>query len=195
MTPIEIRHFHFFCGLGGGAKGFNQGHARVGSMEARFRCLGGVDSEPAAIRDFERLAGVRGTCMDLFSREQYRHYHGQEPPTVWREAMPADIRCAAGDEHPHIVFLSAPCKGFSGLLSQKRSTTEKYQALNALTLRGIWLMCEAWQDDPVDLIAGTEDKAEASCCGNISRASTRERALAKTKLEESVMWAVKAITG
>ena len=152
MSPIEIRHFHFFCGLGGGAKGFNQGHARVGSMEARFRCLGGVDSEPAAIRDFERLAGVPGTCMDLFSREQYRHYHGQEPPADWREATPADIRRAAGDERPHIVFLSAPCKGFSGLLSQKRSTTEKYQSLNALTLRGIWLMCEAWQDDPVDLI-------------------------------------------
>ena len=39
----EIRHFHLFCGLGGGAAGFNRGQARVGSMQARFRCLGGID--------------------------------------------------------------------------------------------------------------------------------------------------------
>jgi hypothetical protein len=57
---VEIRHFHLFCGLGGGAAGFNQGHARVGSMRARFRCIGGIDSDPAAIRDFGRLAGDAG---------------------------------------------------------------------------------------------------------------------------------------
>ena len=28
----EIRHFHLFCGLGGGAAGFNRGQARVGPM-------------------------------------------------------------------------------------------------------------------------------------------------------------------
>ncbi len=37
----EIRHAHFFAGLGAGAKGFNKGHARVGNMEAKFRCIGG----------------------------------------------------------------------------------------------------------------------------------------------------------
>jgi site-specific DNA-cytosine methylase len=57
-----------------------------------------------------------------------------------------------GGERPHIVFLSAPCKGFSGLLSEKRSNGEKYQALNRLTLRGMWLMLEAWSDDPPELI-------------------------------------------
>ncbi len=35
----EIRHFHLFCGLGGGARGFNRGSARVGNMQAVFRCL------------------------------------------------------------------------------------------------------------------------------------------------------------
>ena len=148
----EITHFHLFCGLGGGARGFNQGEARVGNLQARFRCLGGIDSDPAAIRDFNRLAGVPGTVLDLFSREQYEAFHGHEPPVGWREASAEDIRCAAGNERPNIVFLSAPCKGFSGLLSEKRSRTDKYQALNGLTLRGVWLMLEAWADDPTELI-------------------------------------------
>ncbi|MFG6179636.1 DNA cytosine methyltransferase, partial [Halomonas sp. THAF12] len=148
----EIRHFHLFCGLGGGADGFNRGHARVGTMEARFRCLGGVDSDPAAIADFGRQAGAPGTVIDLFDREQYMAFHGAEPPVGWREATPADIQSAAGGERPHIVFLSAPCKGFSGLLSQSRSTTPRYQALNGLTLRGIWLTMEAWADDPPELL-------------------------------------------
>lgn len=149
---IEIRHFHLFCGLGGGARGFNQGSARVGDIAARFRCLGGVDSDPAAIRDFSRLAGVPGTCLDLFDREQYKAFHGQEPPRDWREATPQDIQAAAGHERPHIVFTSAPCKGFSGLLSEKKSTTAKYRALNRLTLRGVWLTLEAWADDPPEFI-------------------------------------------
>ncbi|MCR1345477.1 hypothetical protein ACSDBR_10050 [Acidithiobacillus ferriphilus] len=65
----EIRHFQLFCGLGGGAAGFNRGQARVGSMRARFRCLGGVDSDAKAIADFSRLAGVPGTVLDLFDQD------------------------------------------------------------------------------------------------------------------------------
>src|SRR5690606_28761671 len=106
----EIRHFHLFCGLGGGAAGFNRSAARVGNLEARFRCLGGIDVDPAIVRDFQRLAGVPGTAMDLFDRSQYIAWHGHEPPADWREATPADIRRAAGNERPHIVFTSPPCK-------------------------------------------------------------------------------------
>lgn len=149
---VEIRHAHIFCGLGAAARGFNRGEARVGSLKAKFRCLGGIDVSPAAIADFGRLAGVRGTCMDLFSREQYAAFHGREPGPDWRERIPSDLHIAFGNERPHIVFLSAPCKGFSGLLSETSSRTAKYQALNALTLRGVWLMLEAYQDDPVDLV-------------------------------------------
>ncbi|MCE7525153.1 DNA cytosine methyltransferase [Alloalcanivorax xenomutans] len=152
INQIEIRHFHPFCGSGCGAKGFNRGHARIGKLRAVFRCLGGVDSNPAAIADFKRLTGVPGTVLDLFSREQYEAFHGHPPPADWREATAADIQQAAGHERPHIVFLSAPCKGFSGLLSQAKSTTPKYQALNALTLRGVWLTLEAFKDDPPELI-------------------------------------------
>jgi site-specific DNA-cytosine methylase len=148
----EIRHFHLFAGLGGGAKGFNRGSARVGNMQAHFRCIGGIDVNAGAIRDFERIAGVRGTLLDLFDRQQYRDFHGCEPGIDWKEATPDDIREAAGQEHPHIVFLSPPCKGFSGLLSQKKSATQKYQALNRLTIRGLFLLLEAFKDDLPELI-------------------------------------------
>lgn len=163
----EIRHFHLFAGLGGGARGFNRGEARVGQLQARFRCIGGVDIDPAAMRDFGRLAGVPGTVLDMFDREQYTAFHGQEPPAGWREATPQDVQRAAGGERPHIVFLSAPCKGFSGLLSESKSRTAKYQALNRLTLRGVWLMLEAWADDPPELVLFE----------NVPRLATRGRAL------------------
>lgn len=152
MQDIEIRHFHLFGGLGGGAKGFNAASARVGQLRARFRCIGSVDVDPAAGLDFARLAGATSTTIDLMDREQYEAFHGEAPPAGWREATPADIRQAAGGERPHVVFLSAPCKGFSGLLSQTKSLTSRYQALNRLTLRGIWLMLEAWGDDPPELV-------------------------------------------
>lgn len=152
MNTVELRHAHFFCGLGGGARGFNRARPAVGNLQARFRCIGGIDVDAAAIRDFQRLSGVPGTVLDLFNREQYLAFHGREPGPGWREAGPADIHAAFGHERPHVVFLSAPCKGFSGLLSQTKSLTAKYQALNQLTLRGVWLMLEAYKDDPVEII-------------------------------------------
>lgn len=151
-SNVEIRHAHLFCGLGAAARGFNRGEARVGSLNAKFRCLGGIDVSEPAIADFGRLAGVPGRCMDLFSRDQYVNFHGREPDAEWREAVPSDLHAAFGNERPHIMFLSAPCKGFSGLLSETSSKTAKYQALNALTLRGVWLMLEAYRSDPVDLV-------------------------------------------
>ena len=148
----EIRHFHMACGLGGGAKGFNMATPRAGGLVGKMRCIGGVDVDPAAIRDFERASGTRGIVLDLFSRDQYIAFHGKAPPPEWREATPEDLHRAAGYERPHIVFASYPCKGNSGLLSEKLSRTGKYQALNALSLRGTWLMLEAWADDPPELV-------------------------------------------
>jgi site-specific DNA-cytosine methylase len=167
MSTTEIRHFHLFCGLGGGAKGFNKASPRVGKLQAKFRCLGGIDVDPASIKDFQRLAGVPGTVLDLFDRDQYHDFHGKEPPAIWQEATAQDIQRAAGGERPHIVFLSAPCKGFSGLLAENKSKTDKYQALNRLTLRGMWLTLEAWADDPPELVVFE----------NVPRIATRGRHL------------------
>jgi len=44
--------------------------ARHQTIKAQWECLGGVDVDPAGLRDFERLAGVPGTLLDLFTREQ-----------------------------------------------------------------------------------------------------------------------------
>ncbi len=170
INDVEIRHGHLFCGLGGGAKGFNKATPRVGNMRGKFRCVGGIDVDQAGIRDFERLAGVRGTVLDLFDREQYTAFHGRAPGPDWREAGPADIHRAMGYERPHIFFLSAPCKGFSGLLSEGKSLTDKYQALNRLTVRGVWLTLEAYKDDPVELFVFE----------NVPRIATRGRALLDT---------------
>lgn len=162
-----LRHFHFCCGLGGGAKGFNQAKPVVGNVQAHWECLGGIDVDPAGLRDFERLAGVPGTLLDLFTRDQYTRFHGQQPPAGWSEASAEDVRRAARNQRPDAVFISSPCKGASGLLSEATSKTPKYQALNELTLRCIWLMGEAWKDDPVPLIVFE----------NVPRLATRGRHL------------------
>lgn len=148
----EIRVGHLCCGSGFGARGFRKANARVGNLKAIFRNIGGIDIDEAGIRDFERFAGCRGTVLDLMDRDQYRAFHAAEPPEGWREAMPADIHRAMGGERPHIWFVSAPCKGFSGLLSETASKALKYQALNQLTLRAVWLALEAYKDDPVEFI-------------------------------------------
>jgi site-specific DNA-cytosine methylase len=152
MIRREYNVFTMCSGLGGGAKGFQDAVSQVGGMTATWRCIGGVDNDPGACRDFKSLVGVDCTLMDLFTREQYTAFNGKEPPPQWREATAEDIRRAAGNEHAHCVFISSPCKGASGLLSETLSRTPKYQALNELTLRCVWLMCEAWKDDPVELI-------------------------------------------
>lgn len=162
-----LYHFHFCCGLGGGAKGFNRAKPRVGNIEAQWECIGGIDVDQRALNDFGQLAGVPGTKLDLFTRDQYIRFHGKEPPPGWREATPEDISRAAGFQRPDCVFISSPCKGASGLLSEATSKTPKYQALNELTLRCIWLMGEAWADDPVPLIAFE----------NVPRLATRGRHL------------------
>lgn len=166
-TEREILHGHLFCGIGGGAIGFNRGHARVGNVRAKFVCVGGIDVDPASCRDFATNVGVPASCVDLFTREQFRAFHGKEPPVGWREAGVGDVHAAFGGRRPNIVFLSAPCKGFSGLLSEKASLTGKYQALNGLTLRGVRLLLEAYESDPV----------EAVIFENVPRIMTRGRPL------------------
>jgi len=150
-AEVVIRHGHMACGLGAGAAGMNAANPRVGPLRGRFECAGGIDVDEGAIRNFERLTGVKGTVMDLFSEAQYRAFHGKAPPPGWREATPRDVRGVFG--RLDILFASYPCKGFSGLLSARTAETAKYQALNDLTTRGMMLSLEAYRDDPVAIVA------------------------------------------
>ncbi|CAJ1000999.1 DNA cytosine methyltransferase [Brevibacillus aydinogluensis] len=138
---------HLFCGIGGGALGFQQAREEWRGVVGRIETLAGIDCDPEACADFERITGAPAVQMDLFSRQQYIDFHGQEPPAEWREATPDDIWKATGGQAPDIVFTSPPCKGFSGLLPEKSAKTKKYQALNQLTVRGMQLCLEAFQDD------------------------------------------------
>ncbi|MBP2302556.1 DNA cytosine methyltransferase [Azospirillum picis] len=167
MDVREIRHFHVCCGIGGGVKGFNRGSARVGNMVAAPRFIGGVDVDPTALASLEKVAGAKGTLLDLFDRQQYAAFHGHEPPSGWREATGEDFRRAAGGERPHVVFMSTPCKGNSGLISTKTSEAPKYIALNELALRAVFLTMEAWADDPPEILLFE----------NVPRIATRSRRL------------------
>lgn len=157
VTPILDREltfnaFHLCAGIGGGARGFQDGHARLGRTTARFRTIGAVDVDRAACAAFDRITGARSTVLDLFSREQYEAFHGRKSPPDWREATADDLRRAAGWLRPNVVFSSSPCKGLSALLSPMLAVTAKYQALNQLTIRSFTLALEAWGDDPPELM-------------------------------------------
>jgi site-specific DNA-cytosine methylase len=102
--------FHLFCGIGGGAIGFKKARAEYKGMVGQFRTLGGIDCDPLACADFAKIVEAPVTQMDLFSREDYIAFHGNEPPADWNEAEPWDIYRAAGHEYPDVIFLSPPCK-------------------------------------------------------------------------------------
>ncbi len=147
QTNIEYKVLHLFAGIGGGAMGFQQAQASWKGLLGTFRTLCGIDVDPLACQDFEYLTGAPTICADLFERRDYIAFHGHEPLPGWKEVTPEDIRTATKGEYPDVVFLSAPCKGFSGLLPEKNAKSAKYQALNNLTVRGMWLTLEAFRDN------------------------------------------------
>lgn len=152
LIPVEFKHFHMCGGSGSGAAGFNDGSARLGNIVVQPRCLGSVDVDPAACLDFEMMTGTKATCLDLFDEDQYRAFHDKAPPRGWRPVTPDDIWRAQCCETPDIAFASYPCKGFSGLLSETASRSEKYVALNGMTERGMFLLLEANRDNPIKII-------------------------------------------
>lgn len=115
-----MKALHLFAGIGGGALGFQR---------AGFETVGAVDFDASACRDFELIVGRPCTHGDLSTMS------------------PAEL-AAACTERPDVVFTSPPCKGFSGCLPSKSAALDHYQAMNALTLRGIWLALEAWAKPP-----------------------------------------------
>lgn len=152
MTRVVKKVFHMFGAIGGGAKGFKRAKVQLGGMQGEWECIGSVDVDAAANRVFQHRVGVPATTLDLADLAQYVAINGRAPAPGWREAGPDDIRRAANGHRPDCIFLSAPCKGFSGLLSEAKSGTAKYVAMNGLAARGLLLALTAWADDPVPLI-------------------------------------------
>lgn len=147
MNPFTYTVLHLFSGLGGAALGMQNAETEYRGVKANFLTLGGIDCDPDACADFEMFTGAPAFNMDLFSREDYIAFHGHKPPSAWREVTPEDLRELTGGISPDVIFTSPPCKGFSGLLPSKSAQSEKYQALNRLTVRGIRLVIEAFKDD------------------------------------------------
>lgn len=121
---------HIFSGIGGKALGAAAAIATFGDASARFQTLGGIDIDPLACRDFEALTGAPSLCADV------------------HEIEPADLRRFFGRRAPDLIMMSPPCKGFSGLLSAKRATEAKYQRLNALMERALFLISATWKTPP-----------------------------------------------
>lgn len=157
---------HLFSGIGGDAEGMRQAATEWRGIRGRFHVLAGIDADPEACQDFTALTGAPAFCIDLFDRHQYKAFYGHEPPEDWCEAVPEDIRKACGDIPPDVLILSAPCKGMSTLLPNSKAQTQKYQTLNQLTLRGLWLSLEAFPDSPpmfilVENVAGIAKRGAA----------------------------------
>lgn len=146
-----------FCGVGGGALGFLRATKRLLQVDLRFRAVGGIDMDPEACRAFEQLTKAPALCADM------------------QTLTPAELRAAWGERAPDVVFSSPPCKGFSGLLSEKTAQREKYQQMNGLALRWVELMLAAWPDAPPRLVL----------MENVPRIASRGRSLI-TKIKRAL---------
>ncbi|HBX23995.1 MAG TPA: DNA cytosine methyltransferase [Desulfotomaculum sp.] len=149
---MEYTVLHLFSGIGGAALGFQEAVEEYRGMVGKFRTLCGIDVDQEACEDFRALTSAPAVEMDLFTRADYIDFHGEYPPENWREAEPVDLLESTGGEHPDVVFLSPPCKGFSGLLPAKKAGSRKYQALNNLVTRGLELTLQAFSDEPPSVI-------------------------------------------
>lgn len=142
---IEYKTSAFlFAGVGGATAGAMRSQLEYGGKLYKFKVLCAIDSDPVACRNHDLITGERtSVCMDLFTRWQYEAWHGHEPPKDWQEVTTWDIWQAFKEQVPFFLFLSPPCKGLSGLLPAGKASSEKYQALNYLTVHGLELTLRA----------------------------------------------------
>lgn len=114
----------------------------------------------------------------MFTREQWIAFHSEYdrhgtltkrvyPPEWWREVTLDQFKAAYSHETLNCMFTSSPCQGLSGLLTNAKASQPRYEALNQLTIRGIFLTLEAWGEDPPEFILFE----------NVPRISTRGRPL------------------
>lgn len=133
-----------FGGIGGESAGLMKSQVEYGGKVYRFKLLCSIDNDPVACRNHDIITGSNtARVMDLFTREQYVAWHGSEPPDDWQEVTAWDMWVAFDYQVPFFLFTSPPCKGLSGLLPEKSAKTQKYQALNQLTVRGLELALQA----------------------------------------------------
>lgn len=125
-----------FCGAGGGSLGFTN---------AGWDCVGAFDSDAEACEDHGYLTGHPANVVDLAT------------------VQPHEI-AAHCTGRPDVVLTSPPCKGFSSCQPAARSKTAKYQQLNSLAERGVWLALEAWEKPPAMIVLE-----------NVPRVTTRGR--------------------
>lgn len=124
---------HPFCGMGLGAKGFQDAESRLFGQTARFKCVGGIDLDAKACAMFERLTKSPALVADVATLT----------PEALRKFWPTA---------PDVIFTSPPCKGYSQLTSKKARTSKKYQDMNRLALDWVKLMLAAWPDAPPRLM-------------------------------------------
>lgn len=134
MNQRTYRALFPFCGLGLGARGFLDATIKLLGTEARFESMGGIDFNAAACEDFEYLTDSPSWCADI------------------AQLTVADILARYGAVAPDAVFMSPPCKGASGLLSEAKSKTAKYSDMNDLALKWTQLMLGAWSVAPPRLV-------------------------------------------
>ncbi|WP_258959133.1 DNA cytosine methyltransferase [Paenibacillus tyrfis] len=133
-----------FGGIGGESAGLIRSQVEYGGKVYRFKLLCSIDSDPVACKNHDLITGEKtAVVMDLFRRWQYVAWHGHEPPEDWREVTPWDMWVAFGYQVPFFLFTSPPCKGLSGLLPNEKAASNKYQALNYLTVSGLELAFQA----------------------------------------------------
>lgn len=132
MKELVFTFISPFGGSGLGARGFLDAGFRMEGLgvDVRWECLGGLDIDPLACRDFEYLTGVPQVCSDV------------------RALTPADLRRHYGERAPDCVLTSAPCQGSSAMVSARKAKAKKYQDLNELALIWTRLMLAAWDEPP-----------------------------------------------
>jgi site-specific DNA-cytosine methylase len=151
VTERVFTAVFLFAGIGVGALGFIDAQVTLNGVKGSVRSLGGVDLDPVACRSFQKLTGSPCHARDL----------GQ--------MTGAELRGLFGEWAPDFVFMSAPCQGFSGLLSEEKSKSEKYEKLNRLAVQGVELILDAWGKDGPGLILFE----------NVPRIATRGKELLK----------------
>lgn len=134
MTEKTFTALFPFGGSGGGALGFLDAEVRLLGHVGRFECLGSIDFDASACRDFEYFTGAPAWCVDV------------------QAITGAQVRERYGTTAPDVVFMSPPCKGSSRLLSSEKAATAKYQAMNQLAVVWTRVMLDAWGGDPPALV-------------------------------------------